>query len=61
MGTVAKVLEAIRDCRGIDADRICHETSLGYETVSECLVILESEGIISVDILQRCSLNPKNS
>ena len=61
MGTVSKVLEAIRDCRGIDADRICHETSLGYETVSECLVILESEGIISVDILQRCSLNPKNS
>ena len=54
--TVAGV---IRRHRGITLDGICPEACMPYGKVARCAGILESDGIISTDLLQRCTINVK--
>ena len=46
--------------RGISLDGICAATDAGYGDVARLAGILENDGIICIDLLQRCSINPKN-
>ena len=46
--------------KGILFDEICRETALGYAEVTRAAGLLEEEGFICVDLLQRCSINTKN-
>jgi len=54
------VLKAIRNNKGINLEEICSSVGKPYGKVAECTGILESDGIISVDLLQRCTINLKN-
>ena len=54
------VLSCIRKQRGITLDGICACTCLPYPAVSRYTGMLESEGIVSIDLLQRCTINLKN-
>lgn len=54
------VLECIRAERGITIEGICARARLAYGTVSRYAGMLESEGIIGIDLLQRCCINLKN-
>lgn len=54
---VIKVLKAIMEVRDINIPDIISVTGLQYKDVSAITTILESEGIIHTDLLQRCSLN----
>lgn len=42
--------------RGISLDELCAAAGLGYARVSALTALLESEGIISIDLLQRCTV-----
>lgn len=42
--------------RGVTLDELCAASGLEYARVSALAGLLESEGIISIDLLQRCSL-----
>ena len=55
-----KILLAIREQRGITVEEIAAKTGLGYSRTAEATSLLEIEGIISIDLLQRCSINYKN-
>ena len=51
------ILEIIKNSEGIVKDEIAAAARLPYNELSYMLTLLESKGIISIDILQRCSLN----
>ena len=54
------VLKTIRNSKGINLEEICSLIGKPYGKVAECTGIMESDGIISVDLLQRCTINLKN-
>lgn len=53
------ILLEIREKRGIDYDGLCTATGLPYRQVAELAALLESDGIISVDLLRRCTIAAK--
>ena len=56
MLTVAGI---IRRRRGITLDGICPEACLPYGKVARYAGMLESDGFICTDLLQRCTINVK--
>jgi len=56
---LVRIAGLIRDERGISMDALCEKTSWTWPEVSALTGLLESEGFISTDLLQRCSINPK--
>ena len=49
----------IRARRGIVPEEICRELNEDYGSVSAALCLLESDGFISTDLLQRCTITDK--
>lgn len=60
IGRMNDILQSIRTERGITLEEISRKTRLGYGLVSEMTGMLEIEGFICIDLLQRCSINYKN-
>ena len=55
-----KLIQYIKTERGITVEDLSHKSGLGYRRASELTSLMEIEGLISIDILQRCSINYKN-
>lgn len=53
------VAGVIRRRRGVTPDEICPEACLPYARVIRLVGMLESDGFISTDLLQRCTINVK--
>ena len=49
----------VRARRGIQFDEICRETGIHYSDVTRAAGLLEEEGFICIDLLQRCTINVK--
>jgi DNA processing protein len=54
---MGRILLEIRKERGIMVEDIAIHTGMEYSRVSQLLGILETDGIISRDLLQRCFIN----
>ena len=54
---MAEILLAIRKQRGITVEEISIETGIEYSKVTELTQLLETDGFISIDLLQRCTIN----
>jgi DNA-binding IclR family transcriptional regulator len=54
---MADILLSVRRCRGITIEDIAIETGLSYSRTAELVSILETDGFISMDLLQRCTIN----
>ena len=54
---MGRILLAIRRERGITVEDIAIQTGIDYARVSQLLGMLETDGIISRDLLQRCFIN----
>lgn len=54
---MSTILLTIRRERGISAEEIAGKTGLEYLKVSQMIGILENDGIITRDLLQRCFIN----
>lgn len=54
------IMLTIRNHRGVTLEDICQHTGLDYRTCAELTGILEIDGFITIDLLQRCSINYKN-
>lgn len=59
LSDMLSVADIIRRRRGITLDEICPLACLPYGKVARYAGMLESDGIISTDLLQRCSINVK--
>ena len=57
VGRAAQVLLAIRGCRGITLDELTRITGLPYRETSAIVSKLECDGMVKVDMLQRCTIN----
>ena len=58
---LAELAERIRATRGICFDELCRDAGLPYAEVSRGAGLLEEEGFICIDLLQRCTINIKNA
>ena len=58
---LATLLSTIRKNRGMNLDDLADLTGFGYSRTSQLAGMLEMEGIISMDLLQRCTLNIRKS
>lgn len=59
LGDMLTVAGIIRRTRGITIDEICPDACLPYAIVARYTGMLESDGLICTDMLQRCSINVK--
>lgn len=53
---MASLLLAIREERGITLDELCTRCMMDYGQVAMLTGILETDGFINIDLLQRCSI-----
>ena len=58
---LAELAERIRATRGICFDELCRDAGLSYAEVARGAGLLEEEGFICIDLLQRCTINIKNA
>ncbi len=58
-GELMRVALLIRSRRGITPEEICHELGMDYGSVSAAVCLLESDGYIVTDLLQRCTIADK--
>ena len=58
-GHAKAAVSIIRRQRNISVEEIAEMTQMTYAKTSEICRILESDGILTIDLLQRCSINPK--
>ena len=56
---LARLILLIRSRRGIGLDELCRETGLDYADTVRAAGLLEEEGFITMDLLQRCSIPVK--
>lgn len=57
---MAKLLELIRKEKGITLEELAASCGLPYHMVLKSCSMLESDGFITTDLLQRCSINAKS-
>ncbi len=58
MEIMNEILRLIKNERDITVDEIAAATGLPYSTAASLTSVLETDGIIRIDLLQRCSLSP---
>ena len=58
--TILSLLKEIRKERGITIEELSCACGLPFHHTVNICGLLESDGLISIDILQRCSINAKN-
>ena len=56
---MAQIMSAVRSRRGITVEELGIALGPGYRKAAELTGILEIDGYIMTDLLQRCSINPK--
>lgn len=56
IGFMAGIMRAVRHERGIYLDDLSAATGLDYAILSELVGMLEMDGFISIDLLQRCTI-----
>lgn len=58
---LVRLADLIRTRRGLCFDELCREADLSYADISRAAGLLEEEGFICIDLLQRCTINVKNA
>ena len=54
---IMRVALAIKNRRGMNYDELCRQCGMTYDTVARLTALLENDGFIETDVLQRCSIN----
>ena len=58
---ICTILSKIKEVRGITIEEIAVSTCMPISLVISLCNLLESDGMIATDILQRCTINPRKS
>ena len=56
---LSSILDHIRNSRGITVDELSAATGAGYSRIRQLTGLLEMEGMISIDLMQRCMVNTR--
>ena len=57
---MGRILETVQRHRGIMIEDLAEATGSTYRKTAETASLLEIDGFITIDLLQRCCINPKN-
>ena len=55
LSIIINIYGIIASSGGLNQDEICRSTGLPWPEVSQCTAMLESDGFISIDLMQRCT------
>lgn len=55
---LSDILTRIKRKRGITVEELCEECGTSYSLTAQMTGLLETDGFISIDLLQRCCINP---
>lgn len=55
--SICRIVSLVRKERGITIEELAASASLPYNVAANLCSILESDGILTIDLLQRCSIN----
>ena len=58
---MAAILLAVRKYRGITIEELAEKNRLEYSKTADLVRVLETDGFISIDLLQRCTINFRNN
>lgn len=61
MSMMKDIMAIIQEERGITIEELAQRMGIGYATASNLTTILEMDGFISTDLLQRCSIRIKKN
>ncbi|MBE6227442.1 MAG: DNA-processing protein DprA [Bacteroidales bacterium] len=61
MSMMKDIMAIIQEERGITIEELAQRMGIGYATASNLITILEMDGFISTDLLQRCSIRIKKN
>lgn len=61
LGVLMETAALIRLHRGISVDEISYKLGISHGTVAQLTALLEADGIITIDLMQRCSINVRKS
>lgn len=59
--SILNIFTAIRKERGISLNELTSRTGIPYKEISQVACLLEHDGIISIDLMQRCTINTRKS
>jgi len=59
LARMTKLLETIRENRGVTVEELAAKCGFPYKDTMETVSLFEADGLICLDILQRCSINVK--
>lgn len=59
--SILNIFTAIRKERGISLNELTSRTGIPYKEISQVACLLENDGIISIDLMQRCTINTRKS
>lgn len=60
MDAILEIVQAVKAERGISLDELCRKTCTDYSDLSRRAMMLQSDSFLDIDLMQRCSIHPKN-
>lgn len=60
LNSLLEIVQAVKADRGISLDELCRKTCSDYSDLSRRAMMLQSGSFLDIDLLQRCSIHPKN-
>ncbi len=54
---VCNIILAIKDSPGADIEQLSRTCNMDYRQTAELLSVLECDGLVKIDLMQRCSIN----
>ena len=58
---LVRMAKIIAGKRGIDLEELCYQSGMPYNEVVRLAMLLETDGFISMDLMQRCTINDRKS
>ena len=59
--SLTRMAALIEGKRGIDLEELCYQSGRPYNEVVRLAMLLESDGFIAMDLMQRCTINERKS
>ena len=60
LDSIKRIAALIAGNRGIELEEICYRSGEPYNEVARLALLLETDGFICIDLMQRCTINARN-
>ena len=61
LNAICKIASLIASQRGVDLEELCNLAGMPYNEAARLAMMLEADGFICIDLMQRCTINARKS